>query len=122
MMWMTGPTDRPLPDCTNTQREALCEIPNSSGEIERLREALGAPTGLWGWRNSEASELSGSLMKEPGLPFSFTPAGSLTQPLHSYLLANLPRPLLRSTWGGAGPQERQLRVHLLIVLRRSNDL
>lgn len=48
MIWMTGPTDWPLPDHPNMQRKALCEIPNSSGEIERLREALGGPQGPLG--------------------------------------------------------------------------
>lgn len=43
--WSYGPA---AADCTNTQREALCEIPNSSGEIERLREALGGPQGPLG--------------------------------------------------------------------------
>lgn len=55
----------------------MCEIPNSSGEIARLREALGGPRGArwWWWLNSEALELSDSLVKGPGLPV----------PLHRHL-------------------------------------
>lgn len=126
LTWMTGAPVRPLPDCTNTQREALCEIPNSSGEIERPREALGAPQGPLGGLNSEALELSDRLMKEPGLPVLLYPR-RLPQPTAALISfskhteAALSRgSAVRGGWGGA--QERQLRVDLLIVLRRSNDL